>query len=364
MLVSSAVIENIMINKNGEIKIIDFGLSNMFDRQHLLKTYCGSLYFAAPELLSAHPYIGPEVDVWSFGVVLYVLVCGKVPFDDQSVSALHEKIKKGHVEYPDKLSRECVSLLSRMLVVDPTKRASLHEVMAHPWMVKGFECPPSNYLPHRTPLELPLDPDVLQIMVEYELVSSEQQASNELTYLLTSSQYQLATKNWHARYSQPELYDESIQDPTLGFHPLISIYYLVDEMLKRKRIKEESNKARVSQKQSQQQQQQTQQPFTTTPQMAQASNFNNVPASHQRTFSTPNPDPRYLQQQQEQQQAPVLTFPQAAYTSSHQQSDTIPATTITKNQVRNESTPPPQQQIPSEAYNSPLFRKLKLQAVL
>ncbi|GME99039.1 unnamed protein product [Ambrosiozyma monospora] len=131
-------------------------------------------------------------------------------------------------------------------------------------------------------------------------------------------------------------------------------------MLKRKRIKEESNKARVSQKQSQQQQQQTQQPFTTTPQMAQASNFNNVPASHQRTFSTPNPDPRYLQQQQEQQQAPVLTFPQAAYTSSHQQSDTIPATTITKNQVRNESTPPPQQQIPSEAYNSPLFRKLSV----
>ena len=45
----------------------------------LVKTYCGSLYFAAPELLSAKPYIGPEVDVWSFGVVLYVLVCGKVP---------------------------------------------------------------------------------------------------------------------------------------------------------------------------------------------------------------------------------------------------------------------------------------------
>ena len=78
-----------MLNEKGDIKIIDFGLSNLYAPKNLLKTYCGSLYFAAPELLSAKPYIGPEVDVWSFGVVLYVLVCGKVPFDDQSVSVLH-----------------------------------------------------------------------------------------------------------------------------------------------------------------------------------------------------------------------------------------------------------------------------------
>ncbi len=97
-------IENILISKTGDIKIIDFGLSNLFSPTGHLKTFCGSLYFAAPELLQAKAYTGPEVDVWSFGIVLYVLVCGKVPFDDQSMPALHAKIKKGLVDYPNWLS--------------------------------------------------------------------------------------------------------------------------------------------------------------------------------------------------------------------------------------------------------------------
>jgi serine/threonine protein kinase len=97
-------IENILISKTGDIKIIDFGLSNLFAPRDHLKTFCGSLYFAAPELLQAKAYTGPEVDVWSFGIVLYVLVCGKVPFDDQSMPALHAKIKKGLVDYPSWLS--------------------------------------------------------------------------------------------------------------------------------------------------------------------------------------------------------------------------------------------------------------------
>ena len=97
-------IENILISKTGDIKIIDFGLSNLFAPKTHLKTFCGSLYFAAPELLQAKAYTGPEVDIWSFGIVLYVLVCGKVPFDDQSMPALHAKIKKGAVDYPNWLS--------------------------------------------------------------------------------------------------------------------------------------------------------------------------------------------------------------------------------------------------------------------
>lgn len=97
-------IENILISKTGDIKIIDFGLSNLFSPRSHLRTFCGSLYFAAPELLQAKQYIGPEVDVWSFGIVLYVLVCGKVPFDDQNMPALHAKIKRGMVDYPQWLS--------------------------------------------------------------------------------------------------------------------------------------------------------------------------------------------------------------------------------------------------------------------
>lgn len=106
-------IENILISKTGDIKIIDFGLSNLFAPQSLLKTFCGSLYFAAPELLQARQYTGPEVDVWSFGIVLYVLVCGKVPFDDQSMPQLHAKIKRGVVDYPNFISMGTSHIIGR-----------------------------------------------------------------------------------------------------------------------------------------------------------------------------------------------------------------------------------------------------------
>lgn len=109
-------IENILISKEGNIKIIDFGLSNLFSPKSLLKTFCGSLYFAAPELLQAKAYLGPEVDIWSFGIVLYVLVCGKVPFDDQSMPQLHAKIKKGIVEYPPWLSTGEFVIWRRMTI--------------------------------------------------------------------------------------------------------------------------------------------------------------------------------------------------------------------------------------------------------
>jgi len=118
-------IENILISKTGDIKIIDFGLSNLFSPRSHLKTFCGSLYFAAPELLQAKAYTGPEVDVWSFGIVLYVLVCGKVPFDDQSMPALHAKIKKGLVDYPNWLSAGRLNRYPVRIVADKSQNARI-----------------------------------------------------------------------------------------------------------------------------------------------------------------------------------------------------------------------------------------------
>ncbi|KAJ2200982.1 Serine/threonine-protein kinase [Coemansia sp. RSA 522] len=162
-------IENILISANGNIKLIDFGLSNLYSPRAQLSTFCGSLYFAAPELLNAQPYTGPEVDLWSFGVVLYVLVCGKVPFDDQSMPALHAKIKRGHVEYPAWLTPECRHLLSRLLVVSPLRRATMGEVVRHPWMCRGYDRSLANHLPTRTPLVSPnqIDQDVVREMAQY-----------------------------------------------------------------------------------------------------------------------------------------------------------------------------------------------------
>ena len=274
-------IENILISKTGDIKIIDFGLSNLFSPKSHLKTFCGSLYFAAPELLQARQYTGPEVDIWSFGIVLYVLVCGKVPFDDQSMPQLHAKIKKGVVDYPTWLSLgrranvpalfitdsliECRSLISRMLVTDPKQRASLGEILNHPWITKGFNSPPENYLPPREPLQLPLDPQIIEKMHGFDFGDPEF-IERELTRVLASEDYHNALRNnarehaVHAignekkrgvfdfykrrnsvtsRETLPNMSSDAVQlglDPTNAFSPLISIYYLVREKRERERL--------------------------------------------------------------------------------------------------------------------------------
>ncbi|ONH68016.1 Serine/threonine protein kinase KIN1 [Cyberlindnera fabianii] len=297
-------IENIMISKSGDIKIIDFGLSNMYSYEALLKTYCGSLYFAAPELLSAHPYIGPEVDVWSFGVVLYVLVCGKVPFDDQSVSVLHEKIKKGKVDYPDSLSQEVVSLLKRMLVVDPNKRAHLSEVLAHPWMTRGYEGPAQSFVPHRQPLSLPVDPEVVQEIVRLEFGQSEEALTTELTQLISSRLYQEATHKWVDLNNSSEAHHEMRIDPTSAFHPLISIYYLVEEMLKRKKTRESivdiPSAASETIANRQAEAAESQEKVETARASKPLHEEQSQPQQHE--MSTPTPPPQ-------------LTFPEAAHTS-------------------------------------------------
>lgn len=266
-------IENILISKTGDIKIIDFGLSNLFSPRAHLKTFCGSLYFAAPELLNAKQYTGPEVDIWSFGIVLYVLVCGKVPFDDQSMPQLHAKIKEGVVDYPNWLSSECRNLISRMLVTDPKKRASLAEILNHPWITKGFNSPPENYLPHREPIQLPLDSAVVEKMTGFDFGSSEY-ITRELTKVISSDEYQEAVRqnareqmlhaasgekkrgvfDFYKRRSSISSRDtlinnssEAVQfgsDPINAFSPFLSIYYLVRE--KQEREKVETNPGALS----------------------------------------------------------------------------------------------------------------------
>ncbi|KAJ1923613.1 Serine/threonine-protein kinase [Tieghemiomyces parasiticus] len=193
-------IENILISSTATIKIIDFGLSNLYSPRCHLSTFCGSLYFAAPELLSARAYTGPEVDVWSFGIVLYVLVCGKVPFDDQSMPALHAKIKRGHVEYPSWLSHECKHLLSRILVTNPAERATMAEIMRHPWMNRSYDAPVDNYLPPRPPLVAPVDPRVVAEMAGFGF-GPEPELVRKFEALLHNEWYQRQLQRYY-----PELF--------------------------------------------------------------------------------------------------------------------------------------------------------------
>ncbi|ELQ76493.1 Serine/threonine protein kinase [Trachipleistophora hominis] len=127
-------IENILIDKGGNIKIIDFGLSNFYDSKQFLGTFCGSLQFAAPELLRGRVYTGPEVDMWSLGVILYVMVVGTLPFDDKDVSILHSKIKKGRFAFRREVSASARKLIGGLIESDAKKRYRMRDVLKSDWL--------------------------------------------------------------------------------------------------------------------------------------------------------------------------------------------------------------------------------------
>ncbi|KAJ7273082.1 kinase-like domain-containing protein [Mycena rebaudengoi] len=157
-------IENILLSPQGDVKIVNFGLSTVYDPQSRLFTFCGTSYFPAPELIRQMPYIGPEVDVWSFGVVVYVLVCGKVPFDAPDLPTLRKQLTRGRLKFPVYLSSDCKHLLSRMLAKDAAARASIPEILAHLWMVRGFLGPPDAHIVVRNPPHT-LDRQVIRMMM-------------------------------------------------------------------------------------------------------------------------------------------------------------------------------------------------------
>ncbi|CAA7410848.1 unnamed protein product [Spirodela intermedia] len=125
--------ENLLLDSKNNVKIADFGLSNIMRDGHFLKTSCGSPNYAAPEVISGKLYAGPEVDVWSCGVILYALLCGTLPFDDENIPNLFKKIKGGIYTLPSHLSAGARDLIPRMLVVEPMKRMTISDIRQHPW---------------------------------------------------------------------------------------------------------------------------------------------------------------------------------------------------------------------------------------
>ncbi|XP_062938320.1 maternal embryonic leucine zipper kinase isoform X5 [Cynocephalus volans] len=111
------------------------------NKDYHLQTCCGSLAYAAPELIQGKSYLGSEADVWSMGILLYVLMCGFLPFDDDNVMALYKKIMRGKYDVPKWLSPSSVLLLQQMLQVDPKKRISVKNLLNHPWIMQDYNCP-------------------------------------------------------------------------------------------------------------------------------------------------------------------------------------------------------------------------------
>ncbi|XP_072906883.1 serine/threonine-protein kinase MARK1 isoform X6 [Hemitrygon akajei] len=131
--------ENLLLDADMNIKIADFGFSNEFTIGSKLDTFCGSPPYAAPELFQGKKYDGPEVDVWSLGVILYTLVSGSLPFDGQNLKELRERVLRGKYRIPFYMSTDCENLLKKLLVLNPAKRGSLEQIMKDRWMNVGFE---------------------------------------------------------------------------------------------------------------------------------------------------------------------------------------------------------------------------------
>lgn len=131
-------LENVLLDDTGSAKIADFGLSNVFKETSLLSTFCGSPLYASPEIVKGTPYIGPEVDCWSLGVLLYTLVYGAMPFDGSNFKRLVRQISNGDYYEPRNPS-SASPLIRDMLTVDPLKRADIAYICDHPWVNTGCE---------------------------------------------------------------------------------------------------------------------------------------------------------------------------------------------------------------------------------
>ncbi|XP_049874802.1 serine/threonine-protein kinase SIK2 [Pectinophora gossypiella] len=134
--------ENLLLDANMNIKIADFGFSNYYATGELLATWCGSPPYAAPEVFEGKRYTGPEIDIWSLGVVLYVLVCGALPFDGSTLQSLRDRVLSGRFRIPYFMSEDCESLIRKMLVLEPMKRYTIEQIKKHRWMAAEPYTPP------------------------------------------------------------------------------------------------------------------------------------------------------------------------------------------------------------------------------
>ncbi|CRK93040.1 CLUMA_CG006585, isoform A, partial [Clunio marinus] len=129
--------ENLLLDDKNNIKIADFGMASLQPMGFMLETSCGSPHYACPEVIRGEKYDGRRADVWSCGVILYALLVGALPFDDDNLRQLLEKVKRGVFHIPHFVPPDCQNLLRGMIEVNPEKRLTLSEINRHPWVTAG-----------------------------------------------------------------------------------------------------------------------------------------------------------------------------------------------------------------------------------
>ncbi|XP_057695022.1 serine/threonine-protein kinase BRSK2-like isoform X5 [Corythoichthys intestinalis] len=162
--------ENLLLDEKNNIRIADFGMASLQVGESLLETSCGSPHYACPEVIRGEKYDGRKADAWSCGVILFALLVGALPFDDDNLRNLLEKVKLGVFHMPHFIPPECQNLLQGMIEVDASKRLTLEQIQKHTWYLAGKNEPePEQPLPRKVAIRLlatadEIDPDVLESM--------------------------------------------------------------------------------------------------------------------------------------------------------------------------------------------------------
>ena len=213
--------ENILLTNNNQvIKIIDFGLSNIYKKGELLKTACGSPCYAPPEMIKEENYNGALTDIWSSGIILYLMLCGKLPFYDDDNQILYDKILAGKYEVPKHLSKDAKDILSKILEVDPKKRINFESIKSHPW----FSLIDKNYLMHtgiNTNIDIiPIDEEIIKKMenlglkdkveIRYNIIKNYHNKITTIYNLLLKQKIERGKKSISDMNS--DIYDEYIND--------------------------------------------------------------------------------------------------------------------------------------------------------
>ncbi|XP_063444580.1 maternal embryonic leucine zipper kinase-like [Mytilus trossulus] len=192
--------ENLLLDEDQNLKLIDFGLcaKPQGGMENHLYTCCGSPAYAAPELISGKEYIGSQADLWSMGILLYALLCGYLPFDDEKIPQLYKKIQSGKYENPPWLSEESKLLILGMLQVDPQNRLTIKQLITHPWLTKDTNVP----VEWKSKYKRSLDEDcITELAVHYGKTKPEME--RDVTQFnfdyLTSSYFLLLEKKMKGR---------------------------------------------------------------------------------------------------------------------------------------------------------------------
>lgn len=160
--------ENLLIDQNKSVKIADFGLSNLMKDGKFLKTSCGSPNYAAPEVVSAKKYSGTEVDTWSCGVIVFALLAGYLPFDEEVIPKLFKKIREADYTMPFYFSESAKDLIKRIFQVDPMKRIRFHELRFHPWLREDFPISLNMLGHHRYENTNKINEEIFQALMKLE----------------------------------------------------------------------------------------------------------------------------------------------------------------------------------------------------